>query len=167
MATALLLLAPFIVLLLLAAAWDLASYTIPNWIHLALLIAFAVFAVGVHMSVRTVGIHLLVGFAALAFSILLFSFGRLGGGDAKLFTCTALWFGYPDVLQYTLATAIVGGAFGLALLAFRRSPLPTVFATQPWISRLSAPSAGIPYGVALAAGAFVILPYTEIYHAAI
>jgi len=167
MTTALILLAPFIILLLLAAAWDLASYTIPNWIQLALLIAFAVFAVAVHMSIGRIAMHLLVGIAALAFSILLFSFGRLGGGDAKLFTCAALWLGFPDVLQYALATAIIGGALALALLALRRSPLPAAFATQPWISRLSAPSAGIPYGVALAAGAFVVLPYTEIFHAAI
>jgi prepilin peptidase CpaA len=39
-----------------------------------------------------------------------------------------------------------------------------VLAAQPWIARLHEPRAGIPYGVALAAGAIAVLPYTNIFH---
>ena len=167
MITTLLLLAPFMILLLLAAAWDLASYTIPNWIQLALLVAFVVFAVAVHMPATTLVTHLLTAFTGLLLSLLLFSLRQLGGGDAKLFACTTLWFGFPDALQYALAASILGGALALALLTLWRFPLPNVLATQPWISRLSAPTSGIPYGVALATGAFIVLPYTELFRSAI
>jgi prepilin peptidase CpaA len=36
-------------------------------------------------------------------------------------------------------------------------------ASREWIVRLHEPRAGIPYGVALAAGALAILPYTELF----
>jgi prepilin peptidase CpaA len=38
--------------------------------------------------------------------------------------------------------------------------------SQGWILRLHDERGGIPYGVALAAGAFIILPHTEIFRLA-
>jgi prepilin peptidase CpaA len=43
--------------------------------------------------------------------------------------------------------------------------LPTALAGRAWIARLHEPRAGIPYGVALAAGGIGILPYTELFRA--
>ena len=48
----------------------------------------------------------------------------------------------------------------------RRLPLPRLLARQAWILRLHDEKAGIPYGVALAAGALVILPGTDIFRLA-
>ena len=48
----------------------------------------------------------------------------------------------------------------------RQLPLPAMLAGQAWIVRLHDAKGGIPYGVALAAGAFVILPQTEIFRIA-
>jgi Flp pilus assembly protein protease CpaA len=36
-------------------------------------------------------------------------------------------------------TALFGGAFALAVLTFRRLPLPAVFQGSPWIARLHLP----------------------------
>jgi prepilin peptidase CpaA len=166
MTASLLLLAPLIVLLLVAAAWDIASYTIPNWIQFGLILSFALFSFSAHLPLSVLGLHLLAGIAALALAFTLFALGHLGGGDAKLFACVALWFGFPDVLQYALAASVLGGILALALIALRTVPLPAMLATQAWISRLAAPRAGIPYGVALAAGAFVVLPYSQLVHIA-
>jgi prepilin peptidase CpaA len=50
----------------------------------------------------------------------------------------------------------------LTLLALRQLPLPVGLARQSWILKLHDQHSGIPYGVALAAGAVVILPQAEI-----
>jgi prepilin peptidase CpaA len=49
----------------------------------------------------------------------------------------------------------------LALLSFRSLPLPGVLARRNWVMRLHNPAAGVPYGVALAAGALAIVLYTD------
>jgi prepilin peptidase CpaA len=96
----------------------------------------------------------------------LFALGYIGGGDAKLFACVMLWIGFHDALVYVLAASLFGGALTLSLLTLRRVPLPAVLAHQSWIARLHDAKAGVPYGVALAAGAFAVLPQTEIFRLA-
>ena len=155
----------FPALLLLAAGWDLASFTIPNAIPAALAVAFFVFAFAAGMPAATLGWHALAGCVGLMAGFLLFAFGLIGGGDAKLFASVALVLGVHDALAYVLAASLFGGGLTLALLAMRRVPLPRVLA-QPWLLRLHDERAGVPYGVALAAGAFVLLPYTEIFRIA-
>ena len=158
-----LLLVVFPVLLMLAAGWDLASFTIPNSVSLGLVGAFAVFAAVVGMAPAAIGWHLLAGLMALAISFALFAFGFVGGGDAKLFAATALWLGLQSLPVYALFAAVAGGALALALVAVRRFPLPALFAGQSWIVRLHDSKEGMPYGVALAAGALLLLPQTELF----
>jgi len=154
-------------LLLAAAAWDLASFTIPNVLQALLLAGFAIFALAVHMNALTFGEHLLAGFVGLAAGFTLFALGYVGGGDAKLFACLSLWLGLHDFAPYALIASVFGGALTLALIAARGFPLPGFLASQGWILRLHDEREGIPYGVALAAGAFFILPQAEIFRAAI
>jgi len=154
-------------LLLAAAAWDLASYTIPNWLQFALLAGFAVFALAAGLAPNEMGNHLIAGVAGLAAGFTLFAFGYIGGGDAKLFACMAAWFGLHDLMDYALAASLFGGALTLALLTMRRLPLPATLAGQAWILRLHDERAGIPYGVALAAGGLAILPYTDVFRTAV
>jgi len=163
MITHLLILAPLVVLLALAAGWDLASYTIPNFIPLTVLLGFAVFAANAGYPAILYGTHALAALIALTTGFALFALGYIGGGDAKLFAAIAAWFGLHDLFQYVLVASIFGGALTLVLLAGRRVPLPAALAGHSWIVRLHEPRAGIPYGVALAAGALAILPYTELF----
>jgi len=51
-------------------------------------------------------------------------------------------------------------------MLLRRWPLPIFLARQRWVMKLHDKKAGIPYGVALAAGAFFLLPSTEIFRLA-
>lgn len=162
--TALLVFLPFIVLLTLAAGWDLATYTIPNFISVLLLIAFVAYALFGGLSGHDIAMHALSALLALIAGFALFSLGYIGGGDAKLFAAAASWFGLYDLLQYTMVASVFGGALTLLLLAMRASRLPHFMANQGWIARLHEPRAGIPYGVALAAGALAILPYTDVFH---
>jgi len=153
-------------LLALAAGWDLASFTIPNWLQAALVAVFVVFALAAGITPAAAGWHLLAGCLGLAFGFSLFALGYVGGGDAKLFACVALWLGFHDLAQYVLAASLAGGALTLTLLAVRHLPLPAALTGQSWLLRLHDERAGIPYGAALAAGAFFILPQTEIFRLA-
>ena len=153
-------------LLAIAAGWDLASFTIPNSISLIAVALFAVFAVVAGLSLPVIGWHLLAGFTGLFIGFTLFALGYIGGGDAKLFAAVLLWLGFADLLDYTLLASVFGGFLTLALLIARQWPLPAQLMRHAWILRLHDPKSGIPYGVALAAGAFLLLPHTEIFRLA-
>jgi prepilin peptidase CpaA len=149
-------------LLIVAAIWDLASYTIPNTLQVALVGAFALFAVAAGLPPATVGWHVLACAVGLVAGFGLFAMGWIGGGDAKLFAAASLWLGAHDMLAYALVASVAGGVLTLALLALRARPLPAFALGQGWLMRLHGKDAGIPYGVALAVGAFVLLPQTAI-----
>jgi len=153
-------------LLAVAAGYDLASFTIPNLLNLAVIAVFPLFAIAVGMPLGTIGFHLLAGFAGLALGFLLFALGWIGGGDAKLFAGVALWLGFSDLMPYALMASIFGGFLTLSLLVLRQWPLPEKLLGQGWIVKLHDARSGIPYGVALALGAFVLLPHSEIFRLA-
>jgi prepilin peptidase CpaA len=167
MAAELLVIVVLPILLALAAGWDLASYTIPNRLQLALVAAFVVFVPVSGMPTELLAWHLLAGALGLGVGFALFAFGFIGGGDVKLFAAIALWLGFDrDLVNYLLIASLLGGALTVALLALRRVPLPARLSGQAWLLRLHDDKAGIPYGVALAAGVFLILPQTEIFRLA-
>ena len=149
-------------MLLAAAGWDLASFTIPNFLTLAVAATFGVFALLLGLSPGALGFHLLAGTIAIMIGFALFALGYIGGGDAKLYAGTALWLGPHDLVIYTLVATILGGFLTLMLLGLRQLPLPAGLARQDWILKLHNGQSGIPYGVALAAGVFIILPQAEI-----
>ena len=153
-------------LLATAGAFDLASFTIPNFISLALAAAFCAFALAVRMPTGAFGWHLLAGLIGLSGGFALFALGYIGGGDAKLYAAITLWLGLRDILAYTLIATVLGGVLTLMLLAARQLPLPAGLARQGWIIKLHDGASGIPYGVALAVGALAILPQAEILHLA-
>lgn len=150
-------------LLALAAAWDLVSYTIPNRLSFALIAAFLAFVALSGLPLTLLGGHLAAGAVALAAGFCLFAAGYIGGGDAKLFAAASLWFGFTDLFSYTLVAALFGGVLTLTILVGRRAPLPAGLSGQRWLVRLHDARSGIPYGVALAAGALFLLPQAEIF----
>jgi prepilin peptidase CpaA len=153
-------------LLAAAAGWDLASFTIPNFLSFALVLAFVLFALALRLSPMGAGLHLLAGAIGLLIGFGLFVFGYIGGGDAKLYAGIALWLGPHDLLPYTFSAALLGGLLAVTLLLLRQLPLPAGLARLGWVVRLHDQRAGIPYGVALAAAALAVLPRAEILHLA-
>lgn len=166
MAAEFLVLFVFPLLLILAAGWDIASYTIPNFLQIALIVSFAAFVAATGMAPWTIATHLIAGSAGLAIGFALFALGYIGGGDAKLFACIALWLGFNNLPEYALLSSILGGALTVVLLGVRRLPLPQALNGQNWILKLHEARGAIPYGVALSAGAFLILPQAEIFRLA-
>jgi prepilin peptidase CpaA len=155
-------------LLVIAAVSDLTSFTIPNAVPASIIGLFVVLLLelalaGHAMSFTTAGLHLLAGVAGLVIGMAFFAAGWIGGGDAKLFAAVALWLGWGVLFEYAIVLSLLGGVLTFGLIALRRYPLPARLAAWPWVLRLADPKAGIPYGVALAAAALIVLPDTELF----
>jgi prepilin peptidase CpaA len=153
-------LALFPALMAFAASSDLLTMTISNRLSLALSAGFLALALAAGMPLATIGMHVAAAAGVLVVGFVFFARGWIGGGDAKLFAATALWFGFDHLLDYALYASIFGGALTLALLQFRKLPLPQALTRHPWIMRLHEERGGIPYGIALAAAALIIYPKT-------
>jgi prepilin peptidase CpaA len=143
-----------------AASSDLVTMTISNRITLALVGGFVAMAFMSGMSPSDVLAHVGAAATVLAVTFLFFARGWIGGGDAKLATATALWFGFDHLMVYVLYASIFGGVLTLAMIRFRLMPLPQMLADQEWVKRLHRLDGGVPYGIALAAAALVIYPST-------
>jgi prepilin peptidase CpaA len=144
-----------------AGCMDLFTMTIPNRVSLALVAGFAVLAPFAGLTGSDMLSHLGAGLLVLAMGILLFIPGWFGGGDAKLAAAVALWLGFGHIVEYLLAVALLGGAMAGVFMAMRAHPLPIALSTQTWAVRLHGGRSGIPYGLALAAGALLLYPHTE------
>lgn len=149
-----------------AAASDLVSMTISNRLCLVLLAAFVVCAATLGLGWPQLGWHLAAGGLVLVVCFGMFAAGWVGGGDAKLAAVTALWFGFEQLMPYLAIAAIGGGVLTLLLLQIRSVPLPTVAHGWSWARRLHSPTEGVPYGIALAFAALLILPQTTLWRAA-
>ncbi len=144
----------------LSAATDLFTMTVPNRIAIALVAGFVVLAPLVGLGWPELGIHVALAAVALVLGFVMFSFGWIGGGDAKLFAATCLWLGPETMFSYGMLTALFGGALTLGLLFWRQFPLPVMLNSQGWLVRLHSPREGVPYGIALAAAGLMVYPQT-------
>ena len=160
MITNLLIITIFPAAMALAAATDLFSMTVPNWISLFLVVGFAILAPLVGLGWSDAGLHVALAAAALVVTFAMFSFGWIGGGDAKLFAATCLWLGPEAILTYSIYATLIGGALTLAILVLRSLPLPALLCSQGWLMRLHSPEEGVPYGIALAAAGLLVYPDT-------
>lgn len=149
----------FPALVIVGALRDVVSYTIPNWVSLALVAAFPLAALALGLPLGVAGLHLGVGAAALVCGMILFALGWIGGGDAKLLAAAALWLGWPAAVTFLLVTGLAGGALALGLLTLRSAWLrPVVLLGPPWFNRLAEPGENVPYGLAIAVGALAAFP---------
>jgi prepilin peptidase CpaA len=150
---------------LLMAAWsDVRCRRIPN----RLVVAAALLAALSRLPVLAApDLWQPLAAAVLSFCLLLPLWQQrlLGGGDLKLFVATALWASVDRLIEFALAVALAGGVLALLLLAAPsvRSRLLPRLAITPYVCLLVPSSAltessenraSVPYGVAIAAGAF-------------
>src|SRR6188508_2883702 len=123
----------FPALMAFAASSDLFTMTISNRVTLVLVAGFFALALFTGMSFDAVLWHMAAAAAVLAVTFTFFAQGWIGGGDAKLAAATALWLGFAHLLDYLLYASLFGGVLTLALLQFRKLPLPGVLSRQGWI----------------------------------
>ena len=162
----LLLLGIFPALVIIAALQDVISYTIPNWISVALALTFVPVALALGVPIAELMTHLGIGVIALLLGMIMFALGWIGGGDAKLFAAAGLWLGIPAGFTYLAVTGVAGGGLALALLGLRSLWLRPYVQTGPgWFGRLATPGENVPYGVAIATGALVAFPLSTLAQA--
>jgi len=145
-------------LMIYAAASDLVSMTISNKVSLLLMGGFMVFAISIGMSWESIAWHWAMFAIVLLVGFILFAIGAIGGGDAKLAASTALWFDH--VLDYIFVSSMLGAMLTILIVCFRARTLPMFLERIDWVNRIYKPETGIPYGIALGAGAVLVYPGT-------
>lgn len=142
-----------------AAISDTLSMTIPNRVSVILLASFLMLAPFVGLGPVAIGMHLLAGIIVFAVCFSLFAFNIMGGGDAKVLTASAVWFGLgANLLVYLVTISLIGGLLTVGFIMLRsrsdlllatRLPLPNHFYDQ---------RAGVPYGIAIGIAGFLCYP---------
>lgn len=151
-----------------AAVSDLLSMTIANRVSVVLIASFLILAPLLGMSWHDYGMHAAAGATLLLITFSLFTFGSMGGGDAKLMASTALWMGFNEVLlQYLVTSAIFGGMLTMAILAYRKSPLRVLAGNIGFLRRMADQNEGIPYGIALGLGGLIVYPESDMVRLAL
>ncbi len=143
-----------------AAAMDLLTMRIPNRISALMVLAFFPLALLGGLGASEMLNHVAAGLLMLVLGVLLFIPGWFGGGDAKLMAAIGLWIGPDNLFPYIFYVALAGGLIAAAFCSARSVPLPRVLLGEAWAIRLHRHDTGIPYGLALAAGALLVYPYT-------
>jgi prepilin peptidase CpaA len=153
----------FPTLMVFAAFSDLLTMTIPN--RVSLLLVFFYFALAAYLPLpwQTLLMHVACGLAMLALTFVLFQFGWIGGGDAKLASATALWIGWEQLYDYGLVASIAGGVLTLTIIELRRRDLPRRLLSVEFIARLAEKSNGVPYGIALAIAGLLVYPHSIVW----
>lgn len=155
-----------------AAATDLHSRTIPNWlVVIGLVLGFGLntYVYGwAGLWAASLGFGL-----ALALYIPLYLLRAMGGGDVKLMAAVGALAGPKDWFTIFVLASILGGAIALTLL-FMRNSMGTTFhnvghiltnlvrlrapyASNPDLDISSPKAVTMPHGVAIAAGTFAFL----------
>ncbi len=141
-----------------AAASDLLTMRISNRVTGCVVAGFALYVPASGMGFEELGWRVAAGGLTLSVSFAMFARGWVGGGDAKLAAGTALWLGFGSLIDYVVVASILGGLLTLAILYARTLPLPAITVRLPFAVRLHDMKTGIPYGIALAAAALIVMP---------
>ena len=147
----------FVGLVLYAAISDIATMTIPNWVSIAVALLFPLAAFLAHLTPLQIGVHVGIGMLMFLAGFALFSVGVLGGGDVKVIAAASVWTGLAALTPFAYATTIAGGVLAVAMIVARKLAKPSD-ALPGFLNRLLGPENGIPYAVAIAAGALASLP---------
>ncbi len=137
---------------------DLITMTIPNRVSVILLAGFLVVAAFSGLSLVEIGYHLLAGLTVFAVVFALFAINAMGGGDAKVLTASAVWFGFNSTLiEFVGTVAFFGGILTVIIVLLRSK--------ENLLASVGLPASGhlfhsprIPYGVAIGIAGFMTYP---------
>jgi prepilin peptidase CpaA len=149
-----------------AAFSDLFTMTIPNRISAILLATFIVVAPLAGLDTAQIGLHIAAAAIVFAVCFCLFAVNVMGGGDAKLLTASAVWFGLSaSLVSFLIYVSVFGGLLTLAVLLLRLKE-NTILAAGIPVPYLLLTAKKIPYGIAVALGGFAAYPSSPLMQAA-
>lgn len=139
-------------LLLSAGIEDARTREIANWKNIVIAVLAPLWW-WVHGMAVWPDIAMQIGVALLVFAFFAgaFALGQMGGGDVKLIGALALWLPVVPLIWMLVIMSLLGGALTLLLVA------------EKWIRRGGKPLE-IPYGVAIAIAALLVLREPIINH---
>ena len=143
------------ILLIAAAVEDAVRLRISNVTVALVLISATAAAIVTGFDLR-LWQNLVVFLALLAVGTPTFAAGKLGGGDVKLLASAGLWFDFAGALWFLIAVALAGGVLALLVLVIRSFNWSEKIRRRVVLLR---PGGGIPYGVAIAAGALIAMAF--------
>ena len=145
--------------LAIAACSDFLTMTIPNRVSAILLASFIVVAPLAGLGLPEIASHLAAGLIVFSVCFALFAFNLMGGGDAKLLTASAVWFGLTfSLFEFLVYVSFLGGVMTLAIISLSaHTPVPDslVMAKK------------VPYGIAIGVAAFMAYPSSPLMLAAL
>lgn len=146
----------------LAAVSDLFTMTIPNKLPATLFVGFLVFAPLLGLGWPEIGMGLVASLAVFVVCFSLFAANVMGGGDAKLLTAAACWFGFGQpLLMFLVATAFLGGMLTIGILIIRAHS-NTVLAIGVALPKSLTTANKIPYGIAIAVAGFMTYEHAPV-----
>ena len=153
--------------LVLAALTDFLEMTIPNRIPIILLGAFFVVAPFVGLTWAGFGLHLLAGLIVFSAGFALFALNVMGGGDAKLLTAAAVWYGLgPSLLSFLVHVAYLGGILTILLLILRARSNSVLAMGLPLPHSLIG-AKKVPYAIAIGLAGLMTYPQSPLVSAAL
>jgi prepilin peptidase CpaA len=153
--------------LAIAAFSDLFTMTIPNRVSAILLGAFILIAPVAGLSLSMIGMHLAMGLIVFAGCFTLFALNIMGGGDAKLLTASAVWFGFnSSLIEFLIYVSLFGGVLTILILTLRKQENIILAAGIP-VPPLLFTANKIPYGIAIGFGGFLAYPSSPLMMAAL
>ncbi len=153
--------------LAIAAFSDLFTMTIPNRVSAILLGAFILIAPAAGFSLSMIGLHLAMGLIVFAGCFTLFALNVMGGGDAKLLTASAVWFGFnSSLIEFLIYVSFFGGVLTILILMLRKQENTILAAGLP-VPHLLFTANKIPYGIAIGLGGFLAYPSSPLMMAAL
>lgn len=153
--------------LVVAAFTDLFEMTVPNRIPAVLLASFIMLAPLSNLGLAEFGWHILAGVAVFAIVFGLFAINVMGGGDAKLLTAAAVWYGFtPSLLEFLIYVAYGGGILTILILLVR-ARANTVMALGLPVPHSILTAKKIPYAIAICVGGLVTFPQSPLVLAAL
>jgi prepilin peptidase CpaA len=150
-----------------AACSDFLTMLIPNRVSAILLAAFVVVAPLAGLGLTEIAMHLAAGLLVFSVCFALFALNVMGGGDAKLLTASAVWFGMSfSLIEYLVYVSFFGGLLTIAILALRANTNLILASGLPVPDHLLK-ARKVPYGIAIGIGAFLAYPSSPLMLAAL
>jgi prepilin peptidase CpaA len=160
------------VLLMVAAASDVMSLRIPNWLVILMAALFFPLALLTGMPLHDFGMHVLAGVGLFLAGYIFFELGLFGGGDAKLMAAAGLWFGTSQTLPFLFMTAMAGGLLAIivgiwSMISLSWEIQGDTKLTESLGKRIRGLKPNVPYGFAFALGGIIAFKDTWWMHSVV